>query len=233
MQNPDRYTPIARCEALSLYAQHALRRYQRLFDVSPAAAARLESLAATLAAATDPLIASQAAYRAAVLALLAPRVEVKLVDLKADAVVRSVKRAAEDAGAEVDAAVFPEGATPIVKPVGAAEVAGLRSLSGRIAATPTWADREAQRARVDGVHGEYSAALAARSTAMAVAADARAVRDEAKERFLDAYVAVASAIKELFPRDRIRQDVFFDDVRAGSRAQDDGDEPDEPATPVG
>ncbi|UJR82119.1 hypothetical protein [Sandaracinus amylolyticus] len=227
MQLPSRDTPIARCVTLSAFAQAALRRYATLFDATPDVRARLESLAGTLADVTTTLTTQQAAYEAAALALIGPRVEVKLVDLHADTVVRSVKRAADDAG--VGSLVFPAGMQPIVKPVGATEVAALRTLEGRIASASAWADRELQRARIAAVRAEYDAALLRRRDARAAAADARALRDDAKESFLDAYAAVAAAIKELFPRDRPRQDVFFDEARAARGEADDDEEP-APAT---
>ncbi|AKF06918.1 hypothetical protein DB32_004067 [Sandaracinus amylolyticus] len=217
---------MQRCVSLSTFAQSALRRYATLFAPTPDVAARLESLAATLAEATDALTTRQAAYHAAVLALIAPRVEVKLIDLHADTVVRSVKRIAEEAGAA--GAVFPAGIQPIVKPVGATEVAALRTLEGRIASATAWRDREAQRARIEAVRADYDRALLNRRDALAASSDARALRDDAKESFLDTYAAVAGAVRELFPRDRQRQDVFFDEVTA-PRSEADDDEPDAPA----
>jgi hypothetical protein len=56
---------------------------------------------------------------------------------------------------------------------------------------------------------------------MAAAAAARAVRDAAKEDFLDAFAAVAGAVKELFPRNRPTQEVFFDQFRSRGASVDD------------
>lgn len=174
---------------------------------------------------------TQSAYRAKVVALVPARVEIKLIDLKSADIVRSVKRRADEAGKSVSAAVFPGGVTPIIRSYGASEVAGLQRLEGLIAAQSAWSDRETERARIATVRGEYETALKNRADAMTAAAAARAQRDVAKEDFLDAYAAVAGAIKELFPRDRARQDVFFDKVRA--RSTDAGeDEPDEPVEPT-
>lgn len=173
-------------------------------------------------AATTALLERQAAYRTAVLSLIPLRIEVKLVDLFADEVVRSVKRAADDAGPASSAAVFPGGVTPIVKPFGRSEVTQLRALEGRLAAVSGWAGSAEQHARVTAVRRLYETALTNRENGMIAAADARALRDSAKEDFLDGYAEVAAGIQQLFPRDRKRQDVFFEVVR--SRAADDVEE---------
>lgn len=227
MQQPQRNTPITRCETAALHAVHAFRRYARIFGPGPETSGRLESIAGTLEEATAALVRAQGEYRAAVIALIPARVEVKLVDLKADDVVRSAKRSADEAGKDVSASVFRSGITPIVKPVGQSEVKALRELEGRIAAATRWPGREDVAARVQAVRTEYEAALAGRQTAMATAADRRAARDSVKEDFLDAFARVVGAVKETFPRDRARQDAFFDVVRAPASVEAGEDEPDE------
>jgi hypothetical protein len=231
MQLPHRSTSITRCETAARHAQHALQRYGALFGAGPETSARLAALATTLSEATDVLVGAQAEYRAAVIALIGARVEVKLVDLEADDVVRSVKRAADEAGKDVAAMVFEGGITPIVRPVGQTEVKTLRALEGRIAAATRWPDKAAQAARVEAVRTAYEAALEARALGMRQAADKRAVRDAIPEDYLDTFVRVAAGVKDLFPRDRARQDVFFDSLRssgARSAGADEADEPDEP-----
>jgi hypothetical protein len=146
----------------------------------------------------------------------------------ADDVVRSVKRTADEAGKDVAAMIFDGGITPIVRRVGQTEVKALRALEGRIAAAIRWSGREAQVARVEAARTAYEAALEARALGMRAAADKRAARDAIKEDYLDAFARVAAAVKELFPRDRARQDVFFDSIRSAHGAADDADEPDEP-----
>jgi len=229
MQIPDKSTPVSKCESLASFAHGALTRYAALFSPPADVAAKLAALGGTVQAAATALAKTQAEYRAAVLALVGPRVGVKLVDLKADDLVRSVKRAADDAGPAVSAAVFPNGVTPIVKAFGQTEVDELRALEGRVEAAGKWSDAAAQKARVADLRAAYEAALADRKAGMVAASDKRALRDAAKEDFLDTYAAVAGAVRELFPRDRARQDVFFDVVRASAAADEGGDEPDEPA----
>jgi hypothetical protein len=227
VQTPDHKTSIPRCETASLFAQDALREYPAVFKAEPELAAQLENLANTLGVGTGALLAAQSTYRAAVVALVPHRVRVKLVDLRSAEVVHSVKRAAEEAGEEVAEAVFPGGVTPVIKGYGQSEVAALRALEGRIAAATRWADREAQLARIVEVRELYEKALKDREEAMIDAAAKRAIRNAVKEDFLDVFATVAAAIEGKFPRDRRRQNVFFDKLRAKKAADEDhGDEDD-------
>lgn len=212
MQLPTKNTPIARCETASLYTQGALRNYARLFEAPPDVAARLESLAQTLEDDTATLMGAQAEYRSAVLALIPLRFQIKVIDLKADTIVRSVKRAAEEAGKDISSALFPNGMTPIIRPVGRTQVDALRALEARIGAASRWAARDEQLARVVAVRTEYEALLDQRRDAMAAAAAKRAARNAAKEDFLDVMASLAGAVREIFPRDRKRQDLFFDEL---------------------
>lgn len=220
MRLPHRTTPIARCEVLSLYTQGALRTYPTVIETAPDVPARLESLAQSLEAATSALLTAQAEYRNAVLALIPLRFGVRLIDLKADNIVRSVKRAAEDAGKDVAAAIFPNGTTPIVRPVGSTQVDALRALEGRVAAASRWATRNEHLDRLVAVRTEYEELLGRRREAMITAAAKRAERNAAKDDFLDVFAAIAGAIREVFPRDRKRQDLFFDSVSSRSNRSD-------------
>lgn len=223
MQPPQSNTPIDRCRNLAAYTQAAVTRYVALFSPGPEVAAQLQAVADTLGRASGALGTAQDGYRAAVLALIGPRVEVKLVDLLADETVRSVKRAADEAG--VSDMVFKNGVTPIVRPVGQTEVDELRALEGRIQAASAWAQRTAAGTRIQGVRTQYEAALGRRKEAMTAAGSARAVRDQAREDFLDVYASAAASIKGVFPRDRARQDVFFDVIRAADVADDEESTP--------
>ncbi len=237
MQLPTPNTPVDRCAAASAFTVGALRAYPTMFGAPADVAAKLENFAGSLESSTTALTAAQSAYRTAVLAVVPTRVGVKLVDLRSADVVRSVKRAAEDAGADIAEAVFPGGVMPIIKPFGQTEVDGLRKLEGRIEAASGWDGREAQLARVSEVRGAYETALENRKDAMMAASAQRALRDAAKEDFLDTFAEVASSVKATFPRDRPRQDVFFDTIHARRSASDDaeqddhGGDTDEPVAP--
>ena len=222
MQTPIRQTPVTRCEALAYYAIAATRRYSILLHPPEDVVASLAAIAANLESGVTGLSTSQAAYRTAVLACIGPRVEVRMVDTMADDVVRGAKRSADGAGKDIAAMVFPDGITPIVKPVGQSEVTALIALEGRIeAAPPRWSDAEVQLGRVRSARIAYESALRERTTAMSHAASRRALRDTAKETFLDIYASSTAAIRALFPRDKALQDLFFEETRAASGNADD------------
>jgi hypothetical protein len=169
-------------------------------------------------------VRAQGVYRERVLDLIEPRVEVKMVDLKADDVVRSVKRLAEDA--KVADRIFPFGVMPIVKPVGQSEVDELQKLEERISGSIGWADKDAAQARIAAVRGEYETALGRRRAALSASGSARALRDSTREEFVNLYASAMGTVKALFPRDKATQDAFFDAVRTAS---DDGDDEAEPS----
>ena len=215
MQHPARNTPIDRCESATRFAESAILQYVESFEPPAETADALRAQAAALLTGRVSLTAKQSEYRTAVLDAIASRVAVLMVDLRADAVTRSAKRAVDDAGKDVAAMVFPEGVTPIVKLFGQSEVDALIALEDRIlAAEGRWSEAMATHARIVEVRTRYQTALANRTTALNFASGKRALRDAAKEDFLDTYAKVASAIKGLFPRDRVMQDIFFEDVRA-------------------
>jgi hypothetical protein len=229
LQIPTPRTPVSKCAALGLYAQTMLGQ----FPANPALAA----LATTIGAATSALTAAQHAYAEGVVALIAPRVLVRYADHSSDLAVRAVQRAAETAdgmkGGKIAAAVFPGGVTPIVRPVGATQVAEMRALEGRLEAAVTlWPGAGAEKAKLTDERTKYEAALAARKTALEKVADLRAKRDAAKEDFLDVYAATAARVKAEFPRNRAMQDLFFDKVTDAVVA-DDAEEPDAEDDPVG
>lgn len=144
---------------------------------------------------------------------------------------RSVKRAADDAGEDISAAVFPTGVTPIVRPVGQTEVTQLRALEGRINAAASWTTKDAQLARVSGIRVTYETALKNRADGMIAAGAVRALRDVAKEDFLDVFAQVAAGIKQLFPRDKKRQDALFDKSRTSRASEEDAEDADDPTDP--
>lgn len=63
------------------------------------------------------------------------------------------------------------------------------------------------------VRTEYETALTDRKEAMIAAAAKRAVRNAVKGDFLDPFASIGGAVREIFPRDRKRQDIFFDVLR--------------------
>jgi hypothetical protein len=188
----------------------------------------LASLATTLTTATINLSAAQKAHADAVIALIPKRVAVKYADFIADKVVRGLQRQAEIAddkkNGKIGTALFPNGVTPIIRPVGNTQVVEMRALEGRLeAAIALWPAAAAEKAKIAAERTNYETALTERRTAMEAAADLRAKRDAAKEDFLDVYAATANRVKAEFPRDRPMQDLFFDKVTEAVVADDDDD----------
>jgi hypothetical protein len=171
MQQPLFNTPVAKCETLARHVVASIRRYIALFSPTAQVRAELEAIAARIAAGSLQLVSAHGVYRERVLDLIEPRVEVKMVDLKADDVVRSVKRLADEA--KVADRIFPDGVTPIVKPVGQSEVDELQKLEERISGSIGWADKDAAQARIASVRADYETALGRRRAARL---DARGIR---------------------------------------------------------
>lgn len=214
MQVPGPKTPVDRCESAAQYTESAVTQYVDTFTPPAEISTGLLAEGASLRVARIALATTQQEYRTAVVDCIAPRIAVVLTDMRADAVVRSAKRAADDADKTVSAMVFPEGVTPIVRLLGQSEVDALIALEGRILAVAgRWSEATATHARIVEVRTRYETALANRDAAFSLAARKRAMRDGTKESFLDTFASVANRIKALFPRDKTLQDIFFEDVR--------------------
>jgi hypothetical protein len=227
MQLPTKFTPVATCEVASIFTETMCSKFHEN--------ANLAAVAEGLRAGRTALSTKQAAYRAAVLAVLPLRVEVRFVDYLADSRVRRTLRLAELAdgkrGGKICSQILPKGVTPIVRPVGSTEVAELRALEGRLEAVATiWSDAAAQKAELTALRQRYESALTARGEAVRKVGDLRAARDAAKEDFLDVFAVAGSRIKAEFPRDRVMHDLFFARISARPVA-DESEEPDEPEEP--
>ncbi|UQA55970.1 hypothetical protein [Polyangium aurulentum] len=217
---PTSKTPIGRCEEKSLFTRTMLRKFK---DVTP-----LDGLADKLEDATDQLLARQAAYHEKVKALIVLRVEVKYVDLLSDRGVRvALKRAEiEDGkpGGRLVSVLFPSGTTPIMKPIGDAQVKEMRALEGRYKeAESIFPAAVDERVKIEALRVQYETALDNRKKGMEEAAQARAARDMAKEDFLDVFTEVANRIRAAFPRDKKTTDLFFSRDKAVSNADDGGE----------
>jgi hypothetical protein len=210
-------TPVDRCEYMSLHTCAMLRKFKSV--------AALDGLADKLEDATSNMLKKHDIYREKVKALVVLRVEVRYIDLESDNVVRMRLKQAEIAdgkpGGRVVATLFPNGSTPIIKPVGATQVKEMRALEGRYVEVegifPTAAD---ERKKVEAARTEYEAALVGRNKGMEESAQARAGRNLAKEEYLDVFAEVAARIKAAFPRDKRMQDLFFLEERTAGSIED-------------
>jgi len=198
----------------------------------------LAELANALQKSTDHLMVLQAERVSVVKALISVRVHLKLADHRSDGVIRSVARAVEEAdggkNGRIATLVYPQGTTTIIKLFGESQVAAMTTLEDRIkAAGSTWPAASGHATRVAQARAEYQDALQKRATAMRLATEKRVLRDVGKEEFLDTFDSVANSIRQLFPRDRARQDLFFDRISTRRRGSEDAaddqdvDSPDE------
>ncbi len=220
---PNAKTPIDRCEHKSLHTRTMLDKFK---DV-PA----LNGLAAKLGEATNLLLVRHNAYNEKVKALIVLRVEVKFTDMLSDQVVRLALKRAEiedgKAGGKITTLLFPNGSTPIIKPVGGTQVHEMRRLEGRYAeAEAIYPAAASEREKIQALRVRYEEALEGRRQGMESSAQARAARNLAKEEFLDVFAEVANRIKAAFPRDKKTQDLFFLKDKSAS----DGDDTDDQET---
>lgn len=74
-------------------------------------------------------------------------------------------------------------------------------------------------------------ALESRRMAEQALGIARAAEDGARETFVSSYDSNAGAIRQLFPRNRERQDMYFDRVRTGPSSSDDESNSPDPTPP--
>ncbi len=215
-------TPLARCEEKSLHTQAMLSRFA---DV-PA----LNGLGTLLATATNTLLARQAELQQKTKALILLRVEVTWCDRSSDQLVRAGIKRAEIAdgkpGGRITTTLFPNGSTPIIKPVGTTQVNEMVALAGRYESVASiYPEATEEVARINASRVQYENALEARKSGIDAEAQSRAARNLAKEEFLDVFAEVAARIKGAFPRDKKTQDLFFlkDKSTTNDADDDDGD----------
>ncbi|MBI5478700.1 MAG: hypothetical protein HY906_07595 [Deltaproteobacteria bacterium] len=111
--------------------------------------------------------------------------------------------------------MFPDGLEPEVRPRGAAQVKAARGVRDRLAHQPAAATlREEFAPKLDAAIADLTAKLDARKAAGEVLGLARARENGAQETWVSAYDSNAGAMRTLFPRQRARQDLYFDQFRA-------------------
>jgi hypothetical protein len=223
MQQPTIKTPVPKCVNLARFAETMFSKF--------AQNQTLASLASTLATARQSLSAAQHAYIEAVSEIVHARAEVRWADYAADKAVRSTLRKAEDAdghkNGKIVSAVFPDGMTPIIKSVGSTQIKAMQELENRLEAIAGhWDAALDERATLTKLRKEYEAALELRRAAGQKASNKKALRDAAREDFLDVYAEVAARVKAEFPRNRQMQDLFFDTVLDAASSSEESDEED-------
>jgi hypothetical protein len=140
------------------------------------------------------------------------------------------QRAAEMAdgkvGGPIASKLFPNGITPIIKPIGATQVQEMHDLEGRYdVLIATWPDGALEKSKIVAARKIYEDGLNARRDTLQNASNARTARDLTKEDFLTVYAEIGARVKAEYPRDRKMQDLFFDDVSAPAGQDTPADEP--------
>ncbi len=213
MQAPTMNTPVSKCVELSTHAARMLGKFTHV----PA----LLELAIKMTAAGAELSAGQVAYEDAVKAILPTRVDVKYENYVSDRRIRLVQQKVEIADGRrfgrIAGLVFPEGSSPITRLVGDSQTKAMQDLEGRLAAVvPLWPDAQSEWDAVALHREQYEKALSDRNSAGQAARDKRAARNAIKQQFITTYVEIMSRVEAEFPRDRVTQDLFFDEVRTKS-----------------
>lgn len=210
MEIPNSKTPVAKCLDLAAYASQTIGQF------APSTI-ELQELAGKMDAARQLLASAESAYSQAENAMIPIRVDVTLADYSADEGIKQAKRAAELADGEANGALqthlFPHGTTPIVRPFGAAQIKEMRDLEGRYdGLMGNWNQAQNEKSKLTALREKYELALQTRTDAAQLVNDQRSKRDLAKKNFLDVYAEVANRIRALFPRNKKKQDLFFDVV---------------------
>jgi hypothetical protein len=216
MQTPTDKTPVSKDIDLAAYAARMLSKFPDNLV--------LKQLSEEMLAAGASLATAQRAYEDAVRAILPTRVDVKYENYASDLRIRRTQKKADLADGRpngpIAKAVFPEGSAPIVRLQGASQVDAMVNLEGRLgSAKALWNEAETEKADVKSFRERYAGALEGRRAAGQTARDSRVERNAEKNRFLVKYAEIGHKVEAEFPRDRAMSDLFFDDVRGRSTAQ--------------
>jgi hypothetical protein len=223
MQGVSMKVPVSKCLDLATYS---IRMFGKFKDN-----AALTALVADMKVAAGELAAAQNKYEEAVEAILPTRVDVKYENIMSDRRIRLTQQKAEIAdgkrGGKIVASVLPDGSQPVTRLQGESQVKAMKDLEGRLdAAKAIWPEAEAEKVDIKKYRESYAAALEGRSAAAQKARDLRAQREASKERFATKYTEIQARVEAEFPRDKVMQDLFFDEVRTNSALEeaDDGAE---------
>jgi hypothetical protein len=187
----------------------------------------------------DELEAAATARVLAEKAMGAPRIVVRFSERALEKMIREIALTAHAvdnnaASGPAFRALFPNGLEAELSPVGAAQVAAAVSLRQRLDTQPAAATIKAQvMDKLDKALAAFKQAIDARQASEAKLSQARAVELGARERFVKAYDSNIGAVRQLFPRDRGQQDLYFDEVPSSRSSSDDkGDDPPTPPVPT-
>ena len=127
-------------------------------------------------------------------------------------------------------AVFPSGTDAAIRPRGAAQVAAALEVAKLLATRPAAEPLRAEyAAKLDAGIGALKGRIEDRKTSAVAVGAAQAVEMGLRETWVATYDSHAGAIRELFPKQTARQDLYFDVIDSGRpAATDDGEAPQPP-----
>ncbi|HEV8325479.1 MAG TPA: hypothetical protein VG389_27970 [Myxococcota bacterium] len=182
------------------------------------------------------LLTAARATEDAARALVGPRVAVRFAEYALEQVLRSTANAAHDADNNQSTgpafrSVFPGGLEAETSPRGASQLRSAADVRTRLANQPAAAGLRATfLPRLDAAIADFGTKLDTRTAAGRALGEAQAAESGARESWVAHYDGNAGAVRNLFPRNRARQELYFDEFRGrGARRATDDDAP--PALP--
>jgi hypothetical protein len=179
----------------------------------------------------EDLQAAAAARVLAEKAMGAPRVVVRFTEKGLEKVIREIALLSHTTDNNATTgpafkALFPNGLDAEVSPRGAAQIAAAVSLRERLDTQPAATKVKAQvMDKFDQAFMAFKLAIDARQAAETKLSQARAAESGARERFVKAYDSNMGAIRQLFPRDRVQQDLYFNEVSTRRSSPEAGEPP--------
>jgi hypothetical protein len=175
----------------------------------------------------EDLQAAAAARGVAEKAMGAPRVVMRFTEKALERVIREIALSAHTVDNNATSgpafkALFPNGLDAELSPLGAAQLVAAVNLRARLDSQPAAAKVKAQvMDKLDQALSVFKSAVDARQDAESKLTQARAAESGARERFVKAYDSNIGAIRQLFPRDRDQQDLYFDEAPTRRSSSDD------------
>jgi hypothetical protein len=199
--------------------------------------AETKGLAIAFTPTVNALATAKTAREQAEDALIEPRATARFAEAGLEVVIHEIASQAHSSdrkagGDLVFKAIFPNGLDAEIRPRGAAQLTASTALRGRLDSQPAAAPVKAQCLKdLDTAMAALGGALESRRMAEQALGLARAAEDGARETFVSSYDSNAGAIRQMFPRNHARQDLYFDQIRAGQSSGGDDNNGHDPAPP--
>jgi hypothetical protein len=168
-------------------------------------------------------------------ALVEPRMQARFAETALELVLRDIAAKAHDfdrkaSGDLVFKAIFPNGLDAEVRPRGAGQLTAAMAFRGRLDVQASAAPVKALLLKdLDAALDTLGSALESRRMGENALGLARAAEDGARETFVANYDSNAGAIRQMFPRNRARQALYFDSLHPEQGTAEDDNETETPA----